>query len=113
RHHEGDVRQPIQLVFRGPDDGGRTVARRLDADPAAQVDVDVPVGILNERTFSEGDVDRKGDFHGVRDELLCTRHRGFRLRSWWDRDDLWSTEFLLRPFRHGIVAEATPEGHAS
>src|SRR5712691_4432115 len=108
RHHEGDVRQPIQFVFRGTNDRRWTVARGLDADPASQVDVDIAIGILDEGTFRERDVDGKGDLDGVRDELLFPRHRGFRLRSGWDRNDLRPAQLLPRAFRHGIVARARP-----
>src|SRR5881409_772 len=84
------------------------MARGLDADPATEVHVDVPVRVLDEGTFRERDVDGKGDLHRVRDKLLLPRHRSFRLRSRRDRNDLRSTELLLRAFRHGIVARATP-----
>src|SRR5438876_8970074 len=82
------------------------MARGLDTDSAAEVHVDVPVRVLDEGTFRERDVDGKGDLHGVRDELLLPRRRGFRLRSRWDRNDLRSVELLLHSFRHGIVARA-------
>src|SRR5207249_10934255 len=94
------------FVLRGSNHRRRTVACGLDADPAAEVDVDVPVSILDERTFRERDVDGKGNLHGVRDELLLPRHRGLRLRPRWDRDDLRSAEILLAASRHGIVARA-------
>src|SRR5437667_12199771 len=76
------------------------MARGLDADPATEVHVDVPVRVLDEGTFRERDVDGKGDLHRVRDKLLLPRHRSFRLRSRRDRNDLRSTELLLRAFRH-------------
>src|SRR5437899_10507940 len=78
----------------------------MDADPASQVDVDIAIGVLDEGTFRECDVDGKGDLDGVRDELLFPRHRGFRLRSGWDRNDLWPAQLLPRAFRHRNVARA-------
>src|SRR2546427_12826275 len=77
--------------------------RGLNADSASQVDVHVPIRVLHEGALRSGDVDGKGDLHAVRDELLFSRERGFRLGSRRDRDDLWSAEAPRGACCHGIM----------